>query len=201
MTLIYPDGVTPIDPDEAAGLIPNHITTQKELNEWESVNIRRAREWVLNRKRNNLLTVEFIKELHRKMFDQTWKWAGMFRRSDKNIGVPWASISVEVRKCLDDIEYWFANSVHPLKISAVKAHHKLAMIHPFPNGNGRHARLFTDVLLYNVGLDVFKWGDANLDQTGAARREYIKALQSADRNDFTPLYKFLGIEDEQRNDW
>jgi len=194
MEFEYPPDASPIDTGEAELLIPRHITTQKELNEWESLNIRSAREWIIHRKHRNIRTLGFIKELHKRMFDRTWEWAGKFRQSDKNIGVHWAAIPAEVKKFLDDMEYWIRNSLYSYQELAARAHYRLVWIHPFPNGNGRHARLYADALLVNNGLPPFEWGGASLNEIGEIRSKYIKALQSADRNDFIPLLEFLDID-------
>ncbi|MBI2311604.1 MAG: hypothetical protein HYU77_03775 [Betaproteobacteria bacterium] len=74
-----PPGATPLDPDESAGLIPLHIVTQEQLNAWEQQNILDAREWVFARKRKEVLSQSFLRELHKRMFGKTWKWAGHIR--------------------------------------------------------------------------------------------------------------------------
>ena len=81
MMFAYPEGATPIDADEERVLIPDHITVQRELNEWESQNIQKAAVWGLSRKRSNLLTLKFVRDLHSRMFGETWAWAGEFRQS------------------------------------------------------------------------------------------------------------------------
>ena len=100
-----PDGATPLDPDEAEALIPSHITTVRALNEWEQANIVSARRWALNT-RKDLLSVSGVRELHRRMFDETWRWAGKFRVSDKTIGVPKAMITEAVKNACDDARTW-----------------------------------------------------------------------------------------------
>ena len=74
---------------------------------------------------------------------------------------------------------------------AVRFHHRLVAIHPFPNGNGRHARLAADLLLELLGEPVFSWGSQNLNEDGASRAAYLDALQWADRElDYEPLLLF-----------
>lgn len=197
MELVYPEGATPIDPDEAAGLIPDHITTQAELNEWESQNIQLSVTWAFSRKRADLLTPGFGQELHRRMFDKTWEWAGQYRKSDKNIGNPWEQIAVEVHKLLADAEYWLARAEWSVGESAVRLHHRMVAIHPFVNGNGRHARLLADILLFNNDLPAIAWGGHDLDVPGEARSTYLAALRAADEGDYDPLlrYTFPGSAD------
>ena len=81
------------------------------------------------------------------MFDDTWEWAGCFRLSDKNIGVPWQQITEEVHNLCENARYWLEQEVFETRKAAARFHSGLAHTHPFPNGNGRHARLMTDVLL------------------------------------------------------
>lgn len=191
MRFTYPEGATPIDGDEEHGLIPDHITTQRELNEWESQNIQKAALWGLLRKRSDLLTLGFVKELHRRMFDETWEWAGKFRQTDKNVGVAWEQVPVETLKLLKDAEYWLARSTYRVEESAVRLHYRMVVIHPFINGNGRHARLFADVMLYNNELPRIDWGRGSLDFAGTTRERYIRALRVADRGDFGPLLSYV----------
>ncbi len=190
MRFVYPEGATPIDPDEAPALIPGHITTQSELNEWESQNIQKAVTWSLSRKRTGVLTAEFVNTLHRRMFDQTWEWAGAYSRSDKNMGVPWEQVVVEVHKLLRDADFWLAESVYSVQESAIRLHHRMVVIHPFVNGNGRHARLLADVLLYNRDLPRIKWGGSELDTPGEARSNYLQALRAADQGGYAQLLSY-----------
>ncbi len=146
MTNDLPTGATPIDPDEAEGLLPEHVTTRGELDELEEANIQEGLEWALGRSRE-VLSEEFVYELHRRMFDSVWAWAGKVRLTDKNIGVDKNIVRTEVRKLIDDALYWRENLVYEPDGLAVRFHYRLVSIHPFPNGNGRHARLMADLLI------------------------------------------------------
>jgi Fic-DOC domain mobile mystery protein B len=159
---IYPEGATPLDPDEAEGLIPTHIKTLIELNEWEQNNILIAVNWAFSHQRKDILTIEFIKMLHKKMFGRTWKWAGTFRKSNKNIGVDWPLIVNELGMLLKEVEYQLNNNTYSVKEIAVRFHHKLVLVHCFANGNGRHARLMIDILLTLNKSKVFSWGKGDL---------------------------------------
>jgi fido (protein-threonine AMPylation protein) len=114
--LEYPFGSTPLDPDESQGLIPLHISTQQQLNEWELANILEAQEKILRIKpaHDEILTLHFCQKLHKNMFSTTWKWAGELRQSNKNIGVDWLKISVETRLLLDDVKYQIAHDSYPI---------------------------------------------------------------------------------------
>ena len=150
LDLTYPPGATPLDADELAHLIPGHITTQSELNEWEQLNIVQGERWV-RRQRRDILTESFVRQLHKKMFGETWKWAGQFRKSDKNIGIDWHKISVELKKLLNDAHYQIEHASYSSDAIAVRFHHRLVFIRPFPHGNGRHARLMADLLAEKLG--------------------------------------------------
>lgn len=165
--LDYPPGATPLDADELASLIPGHLTTQAELNEWEQLNIQQGDAWA-RKQRKEILNEAFAKQLHKQMFGETWRWAGTFRKSDKNIGIDWPKISVELRKLLDDVHYQIEHASYPPDEIAVRFHHRLVAIHPFPNGNGRHARLMADLLAERLGQPRFTWGSRSL-QAGARR--------------------------------
>ena len=192
LTLAYEPGQTPLDPDEAAQLIPTHLTTQRDLDEWEQTNILEAQKWLKRRRQLRGFTEAFCRELHRRMFDQTWQWAGKFRTSDKNIGCPSEQVAMRLRLLLDNTDYQL-NAGHLVALDEVAArfHHALVLVHPFPNGNGRHARLMTDTLLRSRSAEPFSWGSRNHDATGEARTQYIEALKAADSGDMGPLLGFV----------
>ena len=186
-----PSGATPLDPDEAKELIPTSISTQDELNAFEQVNILDAERWALARPRKAVLEEGFIRNLHRRMFDQVWKWAGRYRRSDKNIGVPWPQIPTKVAALCADARYWIEHHTYAWDDLGARFHHRLVTVHPFANGNGRHARLMTDVVLVNNEQKPFTWGRQDLASPGGARARYIAALQAADQHDLQPLVAFV----------
>ena len=192
MKFEYAPGATPIDPDEAAGVIPAHLTLQRELNEYEEANILEATEWVFARRRGDPLDPSFIHTVHARMFNQTWKWAGQARRSDKNIGVPWPQISVQLHQMLGDVRHQIKKGAYAPQEIAGRYHHRLVSIHVFPNGNGRHARLMADLLLSDLVGQRFEWGRGSLVAASDVRARYIAALRAADAGDCRPLLAFLG---------
>ena len=189
VNLDYPHGATPLDADELASLMPGHISTQGELNEWEQLNLVHGEGWA-RKQRREILSEAFVRQLHRQMFGETWKWAGEFRKSDKNIGVDWLKIGVELRKLLDDVHYQIEHASYAPDEIAARFHHRLVAIHPFPNGNGRHARLIADLLAERLGQPRFTWGSRSLVDASATRQAYITALQAADARDHAPLLAF-----------
>lgn len=186
-------GTTPIDPDEMDSLIPTHIINQNELNEWEQTNITSAQLWINNKKLkpNDILNEIFVKKLHTKMFDKTWKWAGKFRKSNKNIGVDWHTIPIQLRQLLNDVSYQAKYDTYHIDEIAARFHHRLVFIHPFVNGNGRFSRLITDSFLLSHEQKTFSWGMASLKEEDALRKQYINALKAADKHDYSLLLKFI----------
>ncbi|MHC4882124.1 MAG: mobile mystery protein B [Planctomycetota bacterium] len=188
----YPQGATPLDKNETEGLIPTHITTRAELDRWEQDNINEALAWLDSRGPKDILNESFMKQLHKRMFGQVWKWAGSFRQSDKNIGVSWYMISSELKNLCDDVRYWITNKTFASDEIAARFHHRLVKIHLFPNGNGRHARLMADILLVRfLNRPLFTWGSASLAKTGDDRKRYIESLVAADRGDYELLLNFV----------
>ena len=191
MFFSYPEGATPIDEDERLALIPPHIVTQDQLNEFEHYNISLCLPWAYQQK--NILTLSFIKKLHQRMFEHTWKWAGLFRKTQKNIGVDALFIEQELYALCQNTLYQIENKVSDLDDIAVRFHHRLVWIHAFPHGNGRHARLQTDILIKKIGGKPFSWGSLTYNQSDIMRKAYIKALRCADQHDFSLLMEFVRL--------
>ena len=185
------NGDTELTPEEREGLIPSYITFRRELNEAEQANIVEAQSWAFSRKRD-VLDEALLTSLHKRMYGNVWRWAGEHRTSDKNIGdVDAYRIPTELRELLDNCCYWIDNKTYEPDEIAARFHHRLVFIHCYPNGNGRHARLATDLLLTQMGEAPFSWGGANLVDAGEVRTRYIEALQAADRHDIGPLLSFV----------
>jgi Fic-DOC domain mobile mystery protein B len=196
LDLDYADGQTPLDDDEKEGLLIPTITTRGDLDEFEQLGVEKANEWLLykNFSINKILTEEFVKDLHKRMFSEIWKWAGEFRRTEKNIGVDPVTIPVGLRNLLDDCKYWIDNTVFDEDEIAVRLSHRMVWIHPFANGNGRHSRLMADVII-NKGFSkpYFTWGSVNLTKEGEARDKYLAALREADKQNYKPLIEFARL--------
>lgn len=195
MKIEIPPDSTPLDPDELTLLIPSDISTQAQLNEAEQKNISHAQLWAMGKKHKDILSQKFMLRLHREMFRWIWRWAGRFRHSEKNIGVAPHRISTELQTLLLDTQYWIQNKIYNWDELGARFHHRLTVIHPFPNGNGRHARLMTDVLLHQHGQKIFSWGEnnfgKNLITATEARQKYIEALRLADKRNYAELIKFV----------
>lgn len=189
----YPEGATPLDPNELGGLKHKHITTQGELDQLEQANIQSGLRW-LGRQRAHVLTDDFAMTLHKRLFGDVWNWAGTFRKTGKNIGVDPIYIAVELRTLMSDAKYWADNRTYAPTEAVVRLHHRLVKIHVFPNGNGRHARILVDAVLNRVyKAKPIDWaGGHDLQQMNARRKAYIAALMAADQDDIGPLMQFVG---------
>lgn len=183
------EAATPITAEEREGLIPTYITLRRELNEAEQIGIADADRWAFARKRD-VLNEPFLKNLHKRMFAGVWRWAGQYRTTPRNIGVDAYRIAPELHQLIDDVRYWVEHQTYAPDEIAVRFHHRLVFIHPFPNGNGRHSRLAADLLIAALGEPRFTWGRANLVEAKATRTAYVAALRAADDHDIGPLLAF-----------
>jgi len=183
------DGSTPIA--DCSGLIPGHITTQAQLNEWEKTNIIAAQKKYLARRRKYAFDSGFFRAVHRDMFDATWEWAGIFKKCNFNLGIDFHQVPVEMKKLSDDVKYWLKNETFGILEQSVRLHHRLVHIHAFQNGNGRHARLIQDIFLFNNEHPLPSWPSGEIIEKTDIRSRYIKALKSADKGGYLPLLKLI----------
>jgi Fic-DOC domain mobile mystery protein B len=125
------------------------------------------------------------------MFGNVWKWAGQYRKTGKNIGVDTYMIQIALKELVDDATYRIEHRTYEPDEIAARFHHRLVYIHPYPNGNGRHARMAADLLLRSMGQAAFTWGSENLTDPGKTCSEYIAALHAADGHDCGKLFRFV----------
>ena len=192
----YHPGETPLDADEMAGLKFSHITTRGELNHLEQANIESGLLWLGSQKMPELLTEHFTRKLHKQLFGEVWQWAGSFRQTEKTIGIDPIQISIQLRLLLNDMQYWVDNGTYVPMEAADRFHHRLVYIHPFPNGNGRHARIMADAVL-GILFDekTIDWsGGYNMQEMNKRRAQYIDALRTADAGDYGLLFEFVGYQ-------
>lgn len=188
-----PEDATPLTPAERKGMRQAWITHRRDLNEAEQENIVQGAAWA-RRQRGltpaGILEDSFGRTLHRRMLGEVWDWAGTYRQTDRNIGVPPFRIGPDLAILFDDVSYWVEHETYPPDEIAIRFHHRLVSIHPFPNGNGRHARLMADLLIEKLGGAPFSWGGGSLADVGELRARYVAALRSADDHDIGPLLAF-----------
>jgi len=193
LELEYTYGQTPLEEEEKEGLLIKHITTKRELDEFEQQNIEKAIEWVITRKFTieNVLNEGFILDLHKRMFGDVWSWAGKFRTSNKNIGVDKLLISTSLFQLNENCKYWIQNNTFMPDNIAIEYKHQIVKIHPFANGNGRHSRLMADIIIEKfLGGEIFTWGKVSLIQKSDKRTKYIDSIKVADKGDIKPLIEF-----------
>lgn len=190
----YPDGATPLDPAKLDGLKFRHVSTRGELDQLEQAGITEGLKWLHRQKNPDVLSEAFVLELHKRLFGSVWKWAGTFRRTEKNIGVDPIQVAIELKQLLDNTEFWIENGTYLPKELAARFHHKLVYIHPFLNGNGRHARIMADAVLTKLMDEpAIDWaGGYELAQMNERRDQYIAALRAADGHDMSALLEFVG---------
>jgi len=184
------DGNTPLSHEEKLGLIPSWITLRHELNEVEQINITEGERWAFSRSRD-VLDKDFLCELHKRMFGQVWAWAGDYsHESNRRIGSDYWNIPLDLHQLLGDARFWVENETYGPDEIAIRFHHRLVFIHPFPNGNGRHGRLAADLFITQLGGKRFTWGRASLIDPGEARDQYLAAQRAGDGHDLGPLLAF-----------
>ena len=190
-----PEGATPLTADDMLGLKQMHVETREQLNELEAANILQGQIWVSGLKGLKIESVfdrNFIINLHLALFGDVWKWAGTFRTRELNIGVDPVNISVELHNFLEDAKCWIEfDHFDNLELSA-RIQHRLVKIHPFVNGNGRHSRMFTDIVrIFLLKEKPMKWAEAKLENMSMERSSYIQGLRKADAGDFSVFLKYL----------
>ena len=185
-----PEGATPLNPEARAGLIPAGVTLRRELNEHEQANIADAILWTSLRN-HNPVAVPFGRTLHRRMFGKVWKWAGDYRKHNTQpVGCDYQHIEQLLYQLVASVEWWVDNKTFTADEIAVRYHHGLVKIHPFPNGNGRWSREMGNVLARRLDRPTFSWGGSQLVGADDVRKAYIAALRKADGEDFPDLLAF-----------
>ena len=185
-----PADATSFEPEEREGLLQTWITYRRDLNEAEQTNIAAGTAWAWLVRRRDLLAEKCLRQLHKLRFGDVWAWAGEFRRTERNIGIVPVRIPVELRTAFDDARYWIEHETFLPDEIAVRLHHRLVAIHPFPNGNGRTTRLMGDLVAARLGQEPFTWGRQNLTDLSETRARYIASLRAADSHDIGPLLEF-----------
>lgn len=191
----YPDGATPLEPEELEGLKFAHITTRSQLDHLEQANIAEGSMWLSRQKSPDVLDDLFARKLHKQLFGQVWKWAGEYRNTEKNIGVDPLQISVQLRSLIEDVKCWVEFGTYEPLEAAARFHHKLVFIHPFPNGNGRFSRIMADTFLERVyDMPPIDWAAGqDLQKMNERRTSYLSALRAADKGEFQLLFEFVGV--------
>lgn len=193
---VGPEGSTPVEEDQRPFLVNSAISTRGELDSAEQSNIFKATLWLDRTKirTENLLTQHQFQVIHTKMFEDVWLWAGDLRKQETNIGVTPSETPFKIVDLCRDVLAMLADTTGvPLSKNdvAIRFHHRLVLIHPFVNGNGRHSRLVTDKLLTTLGEEKFTWGSSRYPDRKTLRDAYLSALRAADSQyQYQPLLDF-----------
>lgn len=186
------DGSTPLDHDQIIGIRLSHLTTMGELDEVEDLNIQKGLEWLSRQKSDEYLSKEFLCKLHEKLFGDVWKWAGKFRTMEVNISrFRSYDVGPQLVNFFEDSKLWLSGGRMSWDEIAAEMHHRLVCIHPFPNGNGRTTRIFTEYVLKRNNQPIPSWKASLANDPALRRKTYILALQAADKGNFEPLVEFL----------
>lgn len=197
----YPEGATPLDPEDAAALIDSHVTTQGQVNELEFKNVSKGNLWAFTRAPDGVLTIAFMQQLHVRMFGDTWKWAGVIRPKETHpVGVAPEAIRPRIGELCADVEAQLEDGAWSVEEIAARFHHRLVFIHPFTNGNGRFSRTMADLVLVKKGREPFGWGP-DLGRDNEERKRYLSALRAADAKDYQPLFKLLAVTKKLERAW
>jgi Fic-DOC domain mobile mystery protein B len=186
---LFGDGHTVLGEDDREGLIPSYVATRGELFEAEQRNISEA---LLKQapSTDELLDDAHLRALHGKMLGSVWSWAGKYRTTNTNLGVPFEQIPGAMRALVLDTRTWVDGDIYEPDEIAVMFHHRLVAIHPFPNGNGRLGRIAADYLIMSFGRERFSWGASSYASTEELRSAYLGCLRAADNGDPTDLMRF-----------
>jgi Fic-DOC domain mobile mystery protein B len=186
------DGATPIDEEQKMGLKFKHVTTMGELDELEDLNIQKGIEWLNGNKNEDYLSIHFLQKLHEKLFSNVWTWAGKFRKVEVNLSRTRShNISIQLTNLFEDVKVWIKHGAMNWDEISAELHHRLVSIHPFPNGNGRSTRIFTEYVQRRNNQPVTSWKGSLKEKPKERRHEYINALKEADKGNYAPLISFM----------
>lgn len=125
------------------------------------------------------------------MFGEVWRWAGDYSKErNRRLGSDDYQIPIDLTALIGEARAWLEYESFPPDEIALRFHHRLTQIHPFPNGNGRFSRLSADLLITQLGGERFSWGRISLVNASATRSAYLATLRSADNHIFEPLFAF-----------
>lgn len=178
--------------DDISGLRLNTSKqyTLQEIYFFEAINITRATIKYLSAKPLKKIapfTFEWFLQLHKEMLGDVWDWAGKLRHVELSIGVNAYLVSTELKKLVDDLEFWDKHKSFSVVEIASRIHHRAVQIHPFKNGNGRWSRMLANIYLKQNGLNPTKWNEDLLAKENPHRDDYINALKKADYGDYSAL--------------
>ncbi|MBF0313521.1 MAG: mobile mystery protein B [Oligoflexia bacterium] len=186
------EGNTPLDPDQLEGLKYPSVTTMGELDELEDENIQRGLDWLNHYRNDDFFSLEFLNKLHKQLFGDVWSWAGKYRKGEVNISrIQPYNVGPELKNLLEDAKVWIQHQSMSWDEIWAEFHHRLVSIHPYPNGNGRIARIFVEFLQKKHRQKATSWMASLNENPQERRNRYIQALRTADQGDFSLLITFM----------
>lgn len=183
-------GATYVDDISGLKLDTDVQYTMQEIYLYEAKNVTKATLKYLSAKPDKKLapfTYEWFLTLHKNMFADVWDWAGKLRTVELSIGVKAYLVSTEIKKLVDDLEFWEKNKSFDVIEIASRLHHRAVQIHPFLNGNGRWSRMLANIYLKQNNLEATRWNENLLSKENPHRNDYILALKKADDGDYKDL--------------
>lgn len=182
-------GATPLD--DISGLRQRHLRTREELNAAEAENIRKVVvRYLISRPPTRMppFDARWCSSLHRQMFGEVWHWAGTYRRTQTNLGVAPAVIESSMHELIEDVRSWRSAGLG-LSEQSAQLHHRAVQIHPFLNGNGRWARMLSNIWRRHHHAPIVEWPEQTVGSSSFIRAEYLSALKAADGGDIQPLVR------------
>lgn len=177
------------DPDKHENLLG--ITNLDELFEMEALGVLRAQQYMLDLDTTFIFDSRLILDIHQIVFGSLYSWAGKWRTIGTNIGIETAKIPYAVAEYADHVNYMKNNirDKKDLTHCLFFTHHRYTQIHPFNNGNGRTARLITDLV---ANMNGYQNVQLYVREGNAERENYRNALKAADNYDDSVLKKMIG---------
>jgi Fic-DOC domain mobile mystery protein B len=169
------------------------ITTEGALLAFEQINIEKAMQWMMQKKfkREEILSEAFIKNIHKRMFEEVWTNAGKYRTHNTEFGEAPENIETAIQQLITDTNTWIDTKTYAADEIAIRFKHRLASIHAFGNGNGRHSRIMADIIIQHIfKRELFSWNKTNLHEASTSRTEYINAMKLADQGNVLRLLGF-----------
>lgn len=177
------------------------LTSKEMLNEQEALGVARVERYLLEEFDYPVeLSVGLVQDLHRRTFAHLYAWAGQWRTQVPNVGAylppPANRVPQLLYEFIDELRHRQSLLGDIPRASAVAlllafVHHRLVAIHPFPNGNGRTARLFTNLLAYNYGYQEVVLYQREKEE---GRAQYLQAIRRADEYDLLPLQMLISAQ-------
>lgn len=182
---------TPPPEDNLLGL-----TSPEDINREEAKGIARGEVAIQELDEAVVISAPLILELHKTAFGHLYEWAGKWRTINIKVGqhIPpnYQGIPNLMYQFIDELNH--RNTLVKTKEDVVKllgyCHHQFVFIHPFVNGNGRTARLITNLMAFKNGYQ-----EVNIyHRSGEQRQTYLSAVRAADNSNYNLIEDLIRQE-------